>query len=251
MARFFLTSLLSAGLLFACTTKEFDPDNLKKSFVIAKEPYDDGNYEIAINKLGEFKSRFPYSQFATEAELLLANSHFELSHYPEATAAYSQFIKLHPKHPKRAFAQFRIGQSYWADAPEEIDREQDFTAKAIHEWEILIKNYPKSEHTKEALKLIEEGKLRTIRSEDFIANFYCKQEIWHACAWRYVQLADTAPAKFKDMIKNALEKASDALDHLAEEWTEETKEANLYFKKMTPKEMREQAKLMRQKAAKI
>ena len=65
MARFFLTSLLSAGLLFACTTKEFDPDNPKKSFVIAKEPYDDGNYEIAINKLGEFKVLKLLSQSAT------------------------------------------------------------------------------------------------------------------------------------------------------------------------------------------
>src|SRR4051812_28292124 len=83
--------------LTGCAEKEFDPNNPEKSYGIAKEPYDDENYEIALQKLGEFKSRFPYSKFAAEAELLIANSQFELGHYTEAALAYEQFVKLHPK----------------------------------------------------------------------------------------------------------------------------------------------------------
>ncbi len=122
-------------LLTACTEKEFDPNDPAKSYGIAKEPYDDENYEIALTKLGEFKSRFPYSKYATEAELLIANSHYELSQYTEAALAYAQFVKLHPRHPQVDYAMFRIGESYWQDSPEEVDREQEYTLKAIEEWQ--------------------------------------------------------------------------------------------------------------------
>ena len=89
-----LTSLFYLILMTNCSEKEFNPEQPHESFIIAKEPYDDGNYDIALTKLGEFKSRFPYSQYATEAELLIANSHFKLLHYAEATASFKQFIKL-------------------------------------------------------------------------------------------------------------------------------------------------------------
>src|SRR4051812_6804251 len=72
------------GLLGACAEKEFDPNDPEKSFGIAKEPYDSENWDQAVTRLGEFKSRFPYSKFAQEAELLIANAQFELEHYTEA-----------------------------------------------------------------------------------------------------------------------------------------------------------------------
>src|SRR6185312_11564391 len=150
--------LLLAGFLTSCAEKEFDPNNPEKSYSIAKEPYDDGNYEIALTKLGEFKSRFPYSKYATEAELLIANSQFELGHYTEAALAYEQFVKLHPRHPKADFAEFRVGESYWQDAPEEIDREQDYTLKAIKEWGKLLEKMPDSPYAKKAKELIAKGK---------------------------------------------------------------------------------------------
>ncbi|MFK7827377.1 MAG: outer membrane protein assembly factor BamD [Oligoflexales bacterium] len=246
-----ITCLFYLGLALSCSEKQFDPDNPSKSYTLAKEPYDDENYEIALTKLGEFKSRFPYSKYATDAELLMANSHFELEQYAEATASYKQFIKLHPNHPKNSFAQYRIGQSYWADAPEEVNREQDLTARAIAEWEILVKSYPKSEHTPKALELIKKGKRRMAESERFIAEFYCRQEIWHACAYRYVTLADTAPIEFKDLIKTALEEASFAFEKMAADWNVEAKDKNLYYRKMSKEQLAKQSKALKEKSAKL
>ena len=246
-----ITCLFYLGLALSCSEKQFDPDNPSKSYALAKEPYDDENYELALTKLGEFKSRFPYSKFATDAELLMANSHYELEQYAEATASYKQFIKLHPNHPKNPFAQFRIGQSYWADAPEEVNREQDLTSRAIAEWEVLVKSYPKSEYTPKAVELIKKGKRRMAEAEKSIADFYCRQKIWHACAYRYVALADTAPIEFKDLIKIALEEASFAFDKMADEWNTEAKDKNLYYRKMSKEELAKQGKLLKEKSAKL
>lgn len=246
-----ITCLFYLGLALSCSEKEFDQDNPAKSYAVAKEPYDDENYEIALTKLGEFKSRFPYSKFATEAELLIANSYYELGQYAEATATYKQFIKLHPKHPKTPFAQFRIGESYWADAPEEVNREQDLTARAISEWEVLVKNYPKSEYASKAVELIKKGKRRMAEAEKYIASFYCKQEIWHACAYRYVALADTSPIEFKDLIKTALKEASYAFEQMAKQWEPDSKDKNLYYRKMSKEQLAAQGKALKEKSEKL
>jgi outer membrane protein assembly factor BamD len=236
-----LMIIVFAGFVGACVEKEFDPNNPEKSYGIAKEPYDDGNYEIAITRLGEFKSRFPYSKFAAEAELLIANAQFELDHFTEAALAYEQFVKLHPKHPKVDYAQFRIGQSYWEDAPADIDREQEFTQKAIDEWQKLVQKMPDSTYAKQAKDLISQGKRRIAESIAFIVRFYCKQDLYHACAYRAIQLADEY-GEFPDLRIEAVEAAVKALDKVADAKAKDpTSDKNLYFKTMTESEIRARA----------
>jgi outer membrane protein assembly factor BamD len=238
----FLGFLLILG---ACAEKEFDPNDPEKSYGIAKEPYDDESYEIALTRLGEFKSRFPYSKYAAEAELLIANAHYELDQFTEAAIAYEQFVKLHPKHPKIDFALFRIGESYWQDAPEEIDREQDYTLKAIAEWEKLIARMPDSPYAKQAKDLVSQGKRRVAESIAFVIRFYCKQEVWHACAYRAIQLADEY-AEFQDLRVEALEKAVGALEKVADaKVAAPESDKNLYFKTMTADEIRARAENFR------
>ncbi|MBM4251475.1 MAG: outer membrane protein assembly factor BamD [Deltaproteobacteria bacterium] len=227
-----------AVITSACSEKEFDPNDPQKSFGIAKEPYDDENFEIAVQRLGEFKARFPYSKFATEAELLIANAQFELGHYTEAALDYEQFVKLHPHHPQVDFAYFRIGESYWEDAPSEIDREQEFTQKAISEWEELIARMPDSNYAKKARDLVAKGKRRIAESILFVARFYCKQEIYHACAFVSVQLADEF-GEYGDLRVEALTLAIKALDQVALAKTKAPdSDKNLYFKSMTAAEIR-------------
>ncbi len=236
-----LLLFILAVMTSACSEKEFDPNDPQKSFGIAKEPYDDENYEIAVQRLGEFKARFPYSKFATEAELLIANSQFELGHYAESALAYEQFAKLHPHHPQVDFALFRIGDSYWKDAPEEIDREQEYTQKAITEWEDLIGRMPKSPYAKEARTLVAKGKRRIAESILFVARFYCKQEIYHACAFVSIQMADEF-GEYADLRVEALNLGIKALDHVAAAKAKAPdSDKNLYFKSMTADEIKARA----------
>lgn len=240
--------LISVAVLLAfcgCSQKEFDPADPAGSFAIAQEPYDDGDYEIAIQKLGEYKARFPYSKFAINAELLIANSHFELGHYEEAAAAYAQFVKLHPKHEKIDFAMYRVGESYWAEAPEGIDRDQEYTGKAIEEWEKLVARMPESSYAKKAEKQIVEGRRRIAESFEFVSQFYCKLDIYSACAFRYIQLAEQFP-QFKDLRKTALLEAAQALDQVAKQKAADPEsDKNIYFQRMTADQIRERAKQLR------
>ncbi len=245
--------LIIAVLIFlsACQEKEFDVNDVPGSYQIAKEPYDNRNYEIALRRLGEFKSRFPYSKYAIEAELLMANAHFELGHYPEATVAYKQFIKLHPRHPSTAFSQFRMGLSYWKDAPEAINREQDLTARAISEWKVLLEKYPQDPLVDEAKKLIEQGEKRIVDSEEFIAKFLCKQEKYHACAYRNMKMVESTPAKYRAQIKRALLDGAFAIDKMLDNKKADDEDSNLFFKNHSPDELRTKAAKFRADASKL
>jgi outer membrane protein assembly factor BamD len=243
----FIAIFIVASSLFAhgCTEKELDPSNPKASFGYAKEPYDDENYEIAINKLGEFKSRFPYSQYATEAELLIANAQFELQRYPEAVVSYEQFVKLHPKHPQADFAMFRVGESYWKDAPEEANREQEFTSRAIEEWRKLVAAYPKSEYSDKARKLITEGRQRLADHALVISDFYCRKKIFHSCAFRSTQIDKDFP-EFPEVRRKALKMAAKALEEVAKEKdTDPESDKNLYVRSMSAAQIREEAAKVR------
>lgn len=234
--------MLAALCAGSCTEKALDPNDPKGSFVTAKEPYDDKNYEIALTKLGEFKARFPYSQYSIEAELLIADSHFELKQYVEAAAAYEQFVKLHPKHAKVDFALFRAGESYWYDSPEEPDREQEFTEKAIASWRDMVNKRPKGEYTEKAKAYITKGELRIAASAEFVAKYYCKKDIWHACAHRNQQIAERFAA-YPDIRRRALTAASHALEELAKgKEKDPTDTSNLYFKAMNAEQLRAKAR---------
>ncbi len=247
---FYAFVIIGLSLFSACTQKELDPDRVEYSYQVAKEPYTDGNYEIAITKLGEFKARFPYSRFAIEAELLLANSQFELKRYAEAGASYKQFAKLHPKHPEVPFALFRLGDTYWKEAPDDIDREQEYTQKALESWKSLVKDYPANTHAVQAATFIEQGTRRLAESSRFVAAFYCKQEIWHACAYSQIQLAEDFP-QYPEMRQVALEQAAKALEKVASAPRKENEDSNLYYKNFTNTQLLDKVKELRELAVQV
>jgi outer membrane protein assembly factor BamD len=243
--------IISALFCTACVEKVVDPHDPAAAFARARESYDDEMYEIAIQKLGEFKSRFPYSKHAPEAELLMADAQYQLGRYSEAASSYEQFVRLHPRHEKADFAQFRVGESYWAEAPDSIDREQDYTIKAIAEWDKLVKNYPQSSHLNEAKDFLLQGRRRVAEHYEFIARFYCKQEIYHACAYRYLQLAEQYP-QFKDLTKTAYGKAALAFEEMSKiKSKDEQSDANIYFKSMSSNELKQRADELKKKADSI
>ena len=158
--------------------------SVEEAYVSAQEAYDDGYYQRAIDELKEFRSRHPYSRFATEADLYIANSHFELREYPQASLAYQQFVILHPDHPQADFALYRIGLSYWKEAPSAPNREQDLTTKALKFWGRLQQKHPRSPYLKEIAPQRKEGRQRLAYSELFVIRYYFQQAKWLSCIYR-------------------------------------------------------------------
>ena len=243
-----ISSLVSATLIVGCFAKGADPNNAQQVFVVAKQTFDDRDYELAITKLGAFRARFPYNKQATEAELLIADANYELGHYPEALIAYQRFTRLHPRHPRRAYALFRVGQSHWVQAPTEIDREQNYTSKALVAWRRLIADYPATDEANEARQLLAKGERRVAGSFAFIADFYCAQKVYHACAYRHIKLAQTY-ARFHDIAKDSYNKAAEALEQVLQIKKKQPQaNSNLYLRGYSSQQLALYIKELRAKA---
>jgi outer membrane protein assembly factor BamD len=116
---------------------------------------------------------FPQSQFGPAARLALADSHFGeggTANQILAISEYRDFVTLYPSHPKSDYAQFRIGEAYYAqrNGP---DRDQTSTYHALAEYEHLLEAYPSSPLVEEARGRITACR-QTLGRSEFLAGYF-------------------------------------------------------------------------------
>ena len=222
-----------------CATGGLDEKDPVKSYDYASKPFIGGNYEIAIERLSKYRARFPYAKQIAEVDLMIADAHFKSEQFDEAAFEYSQFAKLRPNHAKVPYALYQLGECFWLDAPDDNDREQAFTQKAIVEWQRLIKQFPNNEYTKKSQEKISLGKRRIADHMKFIGDYYCKMKIYHSCASRFLDLVKKYP-QYADLVQHSHKKSAFALEKLlAEKKNKNLKnDANLFFKNMSDEQLR-------------
>jgi len=179
----FIFTILS--FVFGCASDEKNADTPEGAFKIAKEYEDAERFEVAIQKYSDVKNKFPYSSYATAAELAIADVQYKRESYPEAQIAYQNFRDLHPKHQKIDYVVFRTGMSYYLQLPETIDRDLSLATDAIYSFNELIKSYPNSEFYKEAKEKREQAYIMLTEKELYIADFYFKQKKYDSALIRY------------------------------------------------------------------
>ena len=177
--------VIIGSALIGCSSKEKNLNTADGLFEYAKEFDESERYEVAIQKYTEVRNKFPYSSYATEAELAIADVHYKRESYTEAEIAYQNFRDLHPKHPKSDYVLFRVALSYYMQLPETIDRDLSTGKDAIYHFSELIKLYPQSQYTVEAKAKKEDVINRQAQKELYIADFYLKQQKFSAALRRY------------------------------------------------------------------
>ena len=184
MKNFFILVLL--GLLFACAVEK--PKGKTQAEVLYKEALrliKDERYLLATEKINQLKNQFPYSYYATPAELLQADIFFKQESFVEAAAAYLIFRDFHPKHEKLPYVVFRIAESYYKQLPDTNDRDLSAAFEAIKYYNELIVKFSTSDYSKKAKKKIADCEGRIRDYEQYVADFYYKTEQYKAARWRY------------------------------------------------------------------
>ena len=137
------------------------------------------------------------------------------------------------------------------DAPDDIDRDQQLTNRALEEWQELLVSFPDSKYASEAKEKMSIGRRRLAEHAEFIAGFYCKQEVYHACAYRYIALLEEFK-EYKDIQYRSLTDAAMALDEVAR--AKEIKpdsDKNLFHKQMSVEQIKDKAQTFRNIAQKL
>lgn len=185
--------LLILSFLASCSSLDKKGDTPESAFAIAEEYEKDDRYEEAIRRFKEVKNKFPYSSFATKAELRVADLHFKSEEYAEAQVEYQAFRDLHPKHPQIDYVLFRIGLSYYNQLPSTIDRDLSLAGDTVLAFNDLLARYPASEHAKEGREYRDKTLLMLAEKEKYVADFYFRQGNYEAALNRYEGLYKKYP----------------------------------------------------------
>ena len=178
--------IIFSNFLFSCASEEKKADTPEAAFKIAKEYEDSERFLVAIQRYADVKNKFPYSSYATEAELAIADVHFKNEDYPEAQISYQNFRELHPKHSKIDYVIFRTGLSYFLQLPETIDCDITLANDAIYSFDELIKKFPNSQFVIEAQDYRRKSYTMLNEKELYVADFYFKQKQYDSAALRYI-----------------------------------------------------------------
>ena len=122
----------------------------------AVQLYNDGlkalkekSYSEAIKNFEDVERKFPYSEYATDAQLLAGQSAHEGRRYDEAIIALDRFIELHPGNEKIDYAYYLRALCFYEQISD-VSRDQQTTKDALQALDTLIKRFPNSTHTRDA-----------------------------------------------------------------------------------------------------
>lgn len=139
----------------------------------AMEFFDTGRYTMAEEVFQKIRDRYPFSPYATVAELRLADCKYYRGFYEEAIPLYQNFEQLHPTNDAIAYVIFQEGACYYElmDTP---DRDQSNTLKMIDTYKRLLNRFPDCQFSYEAKRRIAEGRDLLAEHEYVVAEWYSR-----------------------------------------------------------------------------
>lgn len=167
-------------LLSACIR---EPVSLSKS---AKEDYlraqlymDNENYTDAVLFLQKFTVKYPYSQYATPAELMRVKAAYYDEQYVLSETLGLRFISAHPEHKDRVYAQYLVAMSYYGQSSSAM-LDQKYSYKARDAFIELNQMFPNNPYSKDINYYLNILNNRLAEHELNVAKFYFDKQLYVA-----------------------------------------------------------------------
>lgn len=158
----------------------------------AETLYREGNYDEAADLFQALKDRFPYSRFALLADLRVGDAYFKSKRYEEATLAYEDFIRLHPKNDAVPYAIYQMGMVSF-DQMLTPDRDPANAHKAMETFNRLMKQYPGSEWAVKAQPRVQEATRRLAAHDMVVGKYYYNTKKYRAAMSRFKRVLTNYP----------------------------------------------------------
>ncbi len=184
---------LAALHMAGCSSAPFSDNEPERLYKEAVEDMEDDHFQVALEKLKTLRNKFPYSSYATEAQLKIADVYFMQESWAEASLAYEAFRDLHPKHEKVPYAMFRASESYFNDLPGTVARDLTAGQKALDSYNEFLRRFPTAAEAPEARKRVAECRRLLAEKELYIADFYNKRDVTVSARPRYQKILDLYP----------------------------------------------------------
>lgn len=143
-----------------------------------------GDYERAAKDFEAVEENYPYSTWATHAELLTGYAQYKDLDYDDAVSSLNRFIQLHPENEETAYAYYLKALCYYEQI-DDVQRDQTATYATIAALNDVITRYPDSSYAHDARIKLRLANDRLAGHDMVIARFYQKQHLYGAAVGRY------------------------------------------------------------------
>jgi len=153
---------------------------------------DTRDHQGAIDTFQDIIDNYPYSEYATLAELRIADAYYDQELWEEALSYYRDFSELHPDNEKVPYTILRAAHAYYRQS-RPANRDQTATRQALLQLERLRNNYPQAAEGEEADQLWRVLRTRLGTSVMNIGNFYMKRSEYRSAADRFRSVLNEYP----------------------------------------------------------
>lgn len=181
---FMLTWLLSGCGIIDYFYLPPPEDTAQELFEAGNDAMREKDYVSASGYYAKLKDNFPFSPYAVEAELSLADCYFLDEEWGMAVDAYKEFETLHPRHQAIPYVLFNIGMANINGYPS-IDRPATQIEEAYSYFRRLKESYPHTEYAAVATEKMAECRRIMAEHELFYADFYFRMERYASALTRY------------------------------------------------------------------
>jgi outer membrane protein assembly factor BamD len=157
IARFAAMGLLAVALSACAGMNLFGPPKLKETPIVpaaalyqgALDDMDRQYYQTAIKKLEQLDRQHPRDALTEKSKLMQVYAQYRIGKFNEAILAADRYLALYPNGKDVPYVLWLKGTSYYGQI-KDITRDQQLSRDAIDTYNLLISNYPNSEHAKDA-----------------------------------------------------------------------------------------------------
>lgn len=107
------------------------------------------SYLDAAESFDLVERQFPYSVWATKAQLMAVFSYYMVNDYELSIGAAERFIRLHPGSQDAAYAYYMVAVCHYEQITD-IGRDQGRTENALKALEEVIRRFPKTSYAQDA-----------------------------------------------------------------------------------------------------
>lgn len=146
-------------------------------------------YQTASDQFTAVQQNYPYSAWATKAQLMQGYTQYRELDYTGALNTLNHYIQLHPAAPDIAYAYYLRALCYYEQI-EGIRRDQQDTLDAIAALRQVVDRFPDSPYARDARLKIDLARDRLAGHEMSIGIYYENQHLYTAAIGRFQRVVE-------------------------------------------------------------
>lgn len=141
-------------------------------------------YETAAKEFDEVERQYPYSKWATKAQLMSGYAYYKEERYDDAIIALDRFIELHPGNRDAPYAYYLKALSYYEQISD-VGRDQKMTRLALNSMREVVRRFPNTAYARDARLKLDLSRDHLAGKDMSIGRYYQRRDDFLAAINRY------------------------------------------------------------------